>query len=164
MRQLWYRGEGIGLEAGKKASGSSIIIVSGFVSYESRSCGAGRGFYVLGRKGGVCFPPPPWLSLKLQFPFPQQLLPVCLHGNQAKRLICRVPTLELTLELGFQLPFWKPGHYHFLCPLTTSPSHPVGAVGMGPATKTLYTSFINFIHLGKRKRKQPFRQCSHNHW
>lgn len=61
-----------------------------------------------------------YMSVKLLVPLPSQLLPVCLYGNQGKRLICQGPGWELTLELRFNLSFWKPVHRHSQEPLTAA--------------------------------------------
>lgn len=61
----------------------------------------------LGEKGRCQAPSPimaaseSWMSVKLLVPLPSQLLPVCLHGNQAKRLICQGPGSAAYLGAGF---------------------------------------------------------------
>lgn len=122
-------------------------------SWESRTLGGGQEPLYLGEKGRCRAPPPPglsqsWMSAKLLFPLPAQLLPVCLHGNQAKRLICQCPGSRAYLGAGFSVSFWKPVHCHSQEPPTASSSHCVGGT-LGQLEKV--HPFINLIPLKRGK-------------
>jgi hypothetical protein len=141
--------------------------------WEPVSLGVGRqaGSPASGKKGR-CPVPLPHSCLrilddgKLQFPLLQQLLPVCLHGNQAKRLICQGPGSGAYLGAGFSTCLSRSQGTATPWSLWQHPlllHHCVGAASTGPGCKTPHV--LSKPHpLGKKEDKEPPTQWPCSHW